>query len=247
MHYKDAAYEILKQAGEPLHYNEITDRALKANLVVTTGRTPRQSMGALLYTDTLKENSRFRRGDRKGTFTLRLEPPSDIQEQISAITSSVKKTLRKRLLNIDPRQFEKLIQSLLDEMGLDETSITSYAGDGGIDLRGVLNAENLSRINVAIQAKRWKGNVGPKVVREMRGSLKVHEQGIVITPSGFTPAAYTEAEESGKTRISLINGEQLVNLLIEHQVGVAKEEYIVPVLDEEYWSEILGDDLEKLE
>ena len=144
---------------------------------------------------------------------------------------------------MEPRKFENLVQSLLDEMGLEDTSITTYGGDGGIDVRGVLIAENLSRINIAAQAKRWKANVGPKVVRELRGSLKVHEQGIVITPSDFTRSAKAEADEPGKSHISLINGEQLVDLLIEHQVGVAKEEYVVPILDEEYWSEILGDEV----
>ena len=80
-------------------------------------------------------------------------------------------------------------------VGLEETSVTTYGGDGSIDVRGTLNAENLSRIDVAVQAKRWKGNVGPKVVRELRGSLKIHEHGIVITPSDFTPSAKKEADE----------------------------------------------------
>jgi len=200
-------------------------------------------MGALLYTDTLKPNSRFRRGDKKGTFALRVFPATGIQQQIEAIDRKVRQTLRRRLQQMHPRKFESLITLLLSEMGLDETAITTYRGDGGIDVRGVLNAENLSRINVAVQAKRWKRNVGPKVVRELRGSLKVHEHGIVITPSDFTRTAVAEAEESGKSHISLINGDRLVDLLIEHQVGVVKEEYVVPVLDEEYWSEILGDDL----
>jgi len=243
MQFKDAAYEILKAAGEPLHYREITDRALKAGILTTSGQTPHATMGALLYTDTLKPNSRFRRGDKKGTFALRVSPAGGIQQQIEAINRRVRQTLRRRLQQMHPRKFENLITLLLGEMGLDNTAITTYGGDGGIDVRGVLNAENLSRINVAVQAKRWKGKVGPKVVRELRGSLKVHEHGIVITPSDFTPRARAEAEEPGKTQISLINGDQLVDLLIEHQVGVAKEEYVVPVLDEEYWSEILGDDL----
>lgn len=242
MKFKNAAYEILKSAGESLHYNEITDRAIEAGILTTTGQTPHASMGALLYTDTLKEDSRFRRGDRKGFFALRTEPPTDIQRQINAINSQVKKTLRSRLQQMEPRKFENLVKALLDEMGLEETSVTSYSGDSGIDVRGNLNAENLSEINVAVQAKRWKSNVGPKIVRELRGSLQVHEHGIVITPSDFTASAQTEADEPGKTHISLINGNQLVELLIEHQVGVAKEEHIVPVLDEEYWSEILGED-----
>jgi restriction system protein len=247
MQFKDAAYEILKEAGASLHYNEITDRALQKGILTTSGQTPHSTMGALLYTDTLNENSRFRRGDTKGTFGLRTEPPSDIQRRISAIDSQVRKTLRKRLLQMNPRQFENMVKLLLDEMGLEETSITTYGSDGGIDVRGVLNAEDLSKIDVAVQAKRWKRNVGPKVVRELRGSLMVHEHGIVITPSDFTPSAKAEADEPGKVHISLVNGEQLVDLLIEHQVGVANEEYTVPVLDDEFWSEILGDEVAEIE
>jgi restriction system protein len=245
MQFKDAAFEILKDAVEPLHYNSITDIALKNGILSTTGRTPHSSMGALLYTDTLKPNSRFRRGDKKGTFALQTAPPSDIQQQINAIDSKVRKTLGLRLLKMEPRKFENLVQTLLDEMGLEQTSVTTYSGDGGIDVRGILNAENLSKINVAVQAKRWKGNVGPKIVRELRGSLKVHEHGIVITPSDFTISAKAESDEAGKTRISLINGDELVELLIHHQVGVKQEEYTIPVLDEEYWTEILGEVVEE--
>jgi restriction system protein len=242
MQFKDAAYEILKQGGEPLHYNEITEQALEAGLLSTSGQTPHASMGSLLYTDTLKDNSRFRRGDVKGTFALRTKASSDIQKQIEAINTQVCRTLRKRLLQMEPRQFEKLIKHLMDEMGLVETSVTSYGGDGGIDVRGILNAENLSQITVAVQAKRWKANVGAKVVRELRGSIRVHEHGIIITPSDFTAAAKSEAEETGKVRISLINGSQLVDLLIDHQVGVANQEHVVQVVDEDYWDDILGED-----
>ena len=48
MQFKDAAYEILKQANKPLHYNEITNQAIKAGLLDTTGKTPHATMGALL-------------------------------------------------------------------------------------------------------------------------------------------------------------------------------------------------------
>ncbi len=71
MQFKDAAYEVLKSEGKPLHYNRITDLAISAGILDTSGQTPHASMGALLYTDTLKPDSRFRRGDEKGTFTLK--------------------------------------------------------------------------------------------------------------------------------------------------------------------------------
>ena len=61
MQFKDAAYQILTQAGESLQYNEITDRALAAGTLSTTGQTPHATMGALLYTNTPNEKSRFKR------------------------------------------------------------------------------------------------------------------------------------------------------------------------------------------
>lgn len=83
---------------------------------------------------------------------------------------------------------------------------------------GVGDGENLNKIDVAVQAKRWKGNVGPEIIRELRGSLKNHEHGIVIAPGNFTSSAKEEADEPGKTHISLINGDQLVDLSI-FQIG----------------------------
>jgi len=40
MQFKDAAYEILKKAGQPLHPKEIVTRAMEAGLLETLGRTP---------------------------------------------------------------------------------------------------------------------------------------------------------------------------------------------------------------
>jgi restriction system protein len=62
MQCKAAAYEVLKEAGNPLHYHEITDLALEKDILEMAGQTPHATMGALLNTDTLKGNSRIRRG-----------------------------------------------------------------------------------------------------------------------------------------------------------------------------------------
>lgn len=242
MQFKDAAYEILKEAGKPLHYNEITDLALSKGSLETSGKTPHATMGALLYTDTLKENSRFRRGDEKGTFALQVTAPKGIKQQIESIQKQVRQELRKRLLKIHPQKFEELIRSLLEEMGFDEAETTSYSNDKGVDVRGVLRTNPLSTTKVAIQAKRWIKNVGSETVRDLRGSLRVAdaEQGLIITPSDFTPEARNESQSMGKTPITLINGFQLVDLLIQYQVGVKQEQYTVPSIDAEYWTEVLG-------
>lgn len=64
MTYLKATYHVLAQAGAPLHYAEITRRALAQSLITPTGRTPEATMGSRLYTDTPDEASRFARNGR---------------------------------------------------------------------------------------------------------------------------------------------------------------------------------------
>lgn len=247
MQFKDAAYEILKSSGKPMHYSAITDQALARGLLETSGQTPHATMGALLYTDTLKENSRFRRGDQRGTFALKAPVPIGIAQQIEAVQAKVRQELRKRLLSMPPKKFEELIRSLLEEMGFEETETTPYVNDKGIDVRGVLRANQLTAMKVVIQAKRWTNNVGSVTVRNLRGSLRMvdGEQGLIITPSDFTPEAKTEAQAEGKMPITLINGNQLISLLFQYQVGVKQEQHTVHSIDTEYWTEVLGVPIEE--
>jgi len=246
MHFKDAAFEILKREKVPLHYKKITELAQQERLLDSSGLTPEASMGALLYTDTLKPESRFRRGDQKGTFTLRLIPHAGIDEQIHSIDRTVRIDLLKHLHKIHPKKFEELIKYLLIEMGFEEIETAPPQNDKGVDIRGVLKSNQLSSVRIAIQAKRWKGNVGSVIVRNLRGSLRVadSEQGLIITPSNYTPEAVSEASAPGKTPITLIDGEELVDLLIQYKVGVVHEQYVVPSIDKDYWTDILGITLE---
>ena len=48
---KDAALQILRSAGEPLHAKEIAKRVIKAGLWQTTGKTPDATISARLYSD----------------------------------------------------------------------------------------------------------------------------------------------------------------------------------------------------
>ena len=127
-------------------------------------------------------------------------------------------------------------------MGFEEETIqvTTYGGDGGIDVRGVLNAAGITEVNAAVQAKRWKRNIQAPAVQALRGSLTVHEQGIFITTSRFSKGAKAEANAPGKAPISLIDGNRLLELLIHHRIGVTAEEHTVYSLDEEWWSDLVG-------
>ena len=139
-----------------------------------------------------------------------------------------------------PDRFEALIGELLIALGFEEERlrVTSYSNDGGIDVRGVLNAGNITEVNAAVQVKRWKNNIQAPVVQSIRGSLVVHEQGIVITTSKFSKGAIAEAQAPGKVRISLVDGEQLLDLLIAHKIGVKAEAFTVYSIDQDWWGGI---------
>jgi len=63
------------------------------------------------------------------------------------------------------------------------------------------------------------------VVQQVRGSLSTHEQGLIITTSDFSAGAYEEAKQPDKIPVALMNGEQLVTLLIENDISIHRISY----------------------
>jgi HJR/Mrr/RecB family endonuclease len=237
MQFKDAAYEILKSSGKSLHYNEITNVALKRKILTTSGKTPHATMGALLYTDTLDDDSPFQR-EGKGKFALKFSSLTGIEQQIKASEVIAREQLRNHLLQMHPQKFEELIRALLEVMGFEETETTPYSNDKGIDVKGILRTNQLTPVKVGIQAKRWKKNVPAKDIRDLRGSLSsTGEQGIMITPKDYTTDAKLEAHAENKIPITLINGDRLVGLLFEYQLGIKEEQHTIHSIDTEYWRE----------
>jgi restriction system protein len=124
-----------------------------------------------------------------------------------------------------PTAFEALIGKLLAALGFVEVSVTKASGDGGIDVRGTMVVGDVIRTQMAVQVKRWKNNVQAPVVMQVRGSLGAHEQGLIVTTSDFSSGAREEAESPSKTPVALMNGTQLVELLVEHEIGVTRTPY----------------------
>lgn len=114
--------------------------------------------------------------------------------------------------------------------------VTKLSGDGGVDVRGTLVVVDVVRITMAVQVKKWKlkNNIQVSVVQQVRGSLGAHEQGLLITTSDFSPAAIKESAQPDKTPIALMNGEQLVMLLMGHGIGVHRSTADLFEIDEEF-------------
>ena len=67
---KQAAQEILKEAGGPLRVKDITEKAIAGGKIKSSGKTPERTMAAVLSLDAKKDESAFLRTDR-GTYGLR--------------------------------------------------------------------------------------------------------------------------------------------------------------------------------
>lgn len=69
--YLSAAVKILNESGKPLHYKEITRRAIERGLLNATGLTPMESMGSRIYMNIKKNPNSLFKKTGKGTFDLR--------------------------------------------------------------------------------------------------------------------------------------------------------------------------------
>ena len=158
--------------------------------------------------------------------------PTGIAAMIEQQNREVRTELLRQAQEGDPADFERLIATLLVKMGFDEVKATPISADGGIDVRGNLVVGDVVRVRMAVQAKRWRGNVGAPVVQQVRGSLGAHEQGLIITTSDFSSGARKEAARADASPVALMNGEQLAILLAENEVGVLRNEHFLLMLDD---------------
>jgi len=135
----------------------------------------------------------------------------------SQILDPAKLVLHK-ILELNAQEFEILITHLLSAMGFEGAEHTGKTGDGGIDAKGQLNIAGLATISLFVQVKRYGLNqkIAAKEVKKLRQSIPEAGQGAFITTAEFAKGAMDTAFEPGFKRIGLINGHQLVDLLVEY-------------------------------
>lgn len=156
------------------------------------------------------------------------EPEESVMRQILRLQETMRETVRESvrdlLLDIDPYAFEHVIQQLLDAMGYIDTEVTLATHDKGVDVLGTIKV-GITEVREVIQVKRQRSNVYRPVLDQLRGSLHRFDavRGTIITIGGFAKGTRQAAFEPGASPITLIDGETLVQLLIEHNIGVKKK------------------------
>lgn len=244
------ARTYLKKAG-------LLDSPKRATVVITDrglsvlAKKPQKIDGTLLRQ--FPEFVEFQTPKRNGN----LIEEATIIESVSAQTpeetlenayQSIRKTLAQDLLNrvvsLSPAFFERLVVELLVRMGYggsikDAGKAIGKSGDEGID--GTIKEDKLGLDVIYIQAKKWApGNVvGRPELHKFVGALAGQgaKKGVFITTSSFTREAidYTPRNE---TKIVLIDGEQLAQLMIDYNLGVTVQQtYKIKRMDNDYFGE----------
>lgn len=171
-------------------------------------------------------------------------PEEQIESAYQTVHSALRADLLNRILQNSPAFFEQLIVDLMVRMGYGGSHESAAArlgraGDGGID--GILNEDRLGLDRIYLQAKRYAQDnpVGRPDVQAFVGSLvgRGATKGVFVTTSKFSAQA-DEFVRHLTQRIVLIDGAQLADLMIEHNVGTRVSRTVeFKRLDEDFFSE----------
>lgn len=170
------------------------------------------------------------------------------EETIDLAYQNIRQSLAQELIDtvrsLSPTFFERLVVELLVKMGyggsiIDAGRAIGKTGDEGID--GTIKEDKLGLDIIYIQAKRWQaGNVvGRPELHKFVGALAGQgaKKGIFITTSSFSKDALNYAPKN-ETKIVLIDGVQLAQLMIDYNLGVSVQRaYEIKRLDNDYFEE----------
>jgi restriction system protein len=143
------------------------------------------------------------------------------EEEPENIEHTFAPTLIEVLQSLSPKGFENICKRLLREHGFENVEVTGGSHDGGIDGYGTLELNPFVSIKVLFQCKRYKGTVSRAQVGDFRNAMLGRaEKGIILTTGTFSEDAKREASRDGAPPVELIDGQKLVQLFEERELGV---------------------------
>lgn len=174
--------------------------------------------------------------------TTSITPEELLESSYWSVRKSLSQDLLLKIRACSPSFFESLVVELLVKMGYggsikDAGRSIGRSGDEGID--GIIKEDKLGLDVVYIQAKRWENVVGRPEIQKFVGALAGQgaKKGVFITTSKYTNEA-REYQPRNETKIVLIDGEQLADLMIDYNLAVSTiRTYEIKRIDNDYFDE----------
>jgi restriction system protein len=185
---------------------------------------------------------RERTNEKEETGSGHEETPEEaLESAYQNLRDTLANDLLQQIKSSPPSLFERIVIELLVKMGYggsrqDAGKAIGQSGDEGID--GIIKEDRLGLDIIYIQAKRWENTVGRPEIQKFAGALQGQraKKGIFITTSSFSKEAHDYASRID-SKIVLIDGEQLTQFMIDHNIGVAPvSNYEVKRVDSDYFA-----------
>lgn len=176
--------------------------------------------------------------------TVSTATPEELMERAYlGLRAQLAQEILNRILGCSPTFFESLVVELLVKMGYggsrqDAGQRVGQSGDGGID--GIIKEDRLGLDTIFLQAKRWQGTVGRPEIQKFVGALQGQRarKGVFITSSSYTADALDYVARID-TKVVLIDGQQLAQLMMDFDVGVSADKtYVIKRIDSDYFEEL---------
>ena len=172
-------------------------------------------------------------------------PQELIEYAMDQLNTSLADTLMGEVMKMDPFAFEQLVIKLLVRMGYGSSGLsmnkaTKKSGDEGID--GIVTADRFGFDVIYTQAKQWNSDsvIGRPEIQKFLGALAGQgaTKGIFITTARFSNEAKAFVAKQLGTKIVLVDGKELMDLMIEFNLGVSiTETYEIKRVDYDFFTE----------
>jgi restriction system protein len=145
-------------------------------------------------------------------------PPADTDETVAFVAAEIEQTTHDFILKtlaqkLKGHPFAEFIAHLLETMGY-RTRVSPEGPDGGIDIIAHKDELGFEPPIIKVQVKSTEGNIGNPTASELYGNVAQGEFGLFVTLGTYTNPARNFAK--GKSNLRLIDGEELVGLILAH-------------------------------
>lgn len=143
-------------------------------------------------------------------------PPVEADETVAEVSAATEQNtrdfIRKRFAQeLKGHPFTHLVADLLRTMGY-RTRVAKEGADGGVDILAHRDELGFEPPMIKVQVKSSASSVGGPAVAELLGNLSASDHGLFVSLGSYAPQARQKAGD----RVRLIDGDELVDLVLAH-------------------------------
>ncbi len=176
-------------------------------------------------------------------YTESQETPQEVLERVHGeINQQLADDLLIAVYEQTPDFFERMVIQLLKAIGYGDSAtgiVTQSSRDEGID--GIIYEDKLGFNLIYVQAKKWdpESTIGRPEIQKFVGALAGQgaNKGLFITTAKFSQEAIQYAQKQHTTKVVLVDGKKLTDLMIEYDFGTSTEfVYKIKRIDSDFFS-----------